>query len=232
MLFKIFENIKEIIIRASVNCRPPSDDLRIKVAASDCEKRQSFKIVHDAYVGIGYMKSRKDGIRVSSHHGRNVTNIIVAYLGGTMVGTITIVMDDVYGLPSDKDFDLNKLRGDGEVVAEYIALAIRKEYRHDNNILLPLMKYAYEMCVTYMGATKIVLATHPKNVAMYKALLTYKLLSDEVIYDKSVNGNPVNCMYLDIEETTIEMKRLYNWKFNRFNLYKYFKEDKFKQLEF
>jgi len=184
-----------------VNLAPPSN-LTFKLAETRQELESAFRILHDAYVSMGFMKPSPSGMRISIFNALPGTCTLVALWDGEVIGTVSIIQDNPMGFPIEHIFSLGRFRETNVRLAEISALAIEKRYRGDPNIILfSLFKFVYKYCNEYLGVEKILMAMPPDISEFYERILFCRRLSAQVI-DKYeyVNGAPAVGLYLDFQE--------------------------------
>lgn len=207
-----------------------SNDITFKVAESKAELEGSFKILHDAYVEQGFMEKSESGIRVTKHHLIPSTSTLAALVKNEVVGTVSLVRDNILGLPLESKFNLSKLRKKEYRLAEITCLAIGKKYRRENNknIFFPLLKFMYEYCTYFYGVDAIAIVIHPKDKEFYEALMFFEMIEENIVED--YYGAPAIAMYLDLNLALNKFKIFYSNKKDHYNLYKFFVETKFPNI--
>jgi GNAT superfamily N-acetyltransferase len=222
------------IFRAMIDCDPaPNQRLTLKIAETQDELEACFRILHDAYVGSGFMKPDPSGLRVTSYHALPTTTTLCAKFDGQVVGTISLVREGVFGFPMQSAFDLSGVRLKQGNIAEISALAVHPNFRKTGGtILFPLMKFMYEYCTTYFDTRHLVIAVNPNRIEMYESLLFFERLQAKVIknYDFA-NGAPAVGATLDLKTAPSVFKHHYGGKKPRKNLSQYFTEIKLPNIE-
>ncbi|WAC71924.1 GNAT family N-acetyltransferase [Roseateles sp. SL47] len=213
------------VYRRMVDCDPaPSERLELKVAESKEELDACFRILHDAYVGSGFMKPDPSGLRVTIYHSLPTTTTLCAKYDGEVVGTISMVREGVFGFPLQSVFDLEGVRAKGGMVAEISALAVAPAFRKTGGaILFPLMKFMHQYCTEYFDTRHLVIAVNPDKIELYEALLFFKRLKEQTVdnYDFA-NGAPAVGATLDLHEADVVFERGYRGRKARKNLHQYF----------
>jgi len=75
------------IYRSFVDCDPePDTRLVLKIAETKEELEACFQLLHDAYVGSGFMKPDPSGLRVTIYHALPTTTTLCAKFDGEVVG--------------------------------------------------------------------------------------------------------------------------------------------------
>ena len=213
------------LIRSYVDCDPaPSDRLILKIAETQQELEDCFRLLHDAYVDAGLMKPDVSGLRVTIYHALPTTTTLCAKFDGRVVGTLSLIRESALGVPLQRIFDLTQIREKEGQITEVSALAIHKDFRvTGGSILFPLMKFMYEYCTTFFDTRHLVIAVNPRHIEMYESLLFFKRLSANIVekYD-FVNGAPAVGATIDLREAPRIFKHHYASKPLRKNLYAYF----------
>ena len=213
------------IYRSFVDCDPsPDAHLVLKIAQTKEELEACFKLLHDAYVSSGFMQPAASGMRVTIYHALPTTTTLCAKYDGEVVGTISLIRESVFGFPLQAIFDLSNVRAKKGKIAEVSALAVHPKFRKTGGaILFPLMKFMYEYCTTFFDTRHLVIAVNPNRIEMYESLLFFQRLTETQVanYDFA-NGAPAVGASLDLLEAKLILKKAYNHKSQRKNLYHYF----------
>ena len=224
--FSLFPRpVRFAIYRSFVDCDPsPDSRLVLKIAETKEELQACFKLLHDAYVSSGFMQPAASGLRVTIYHALPTTTTLCAKYDGEVVGTISLIRESVFGFPLQAIFDLSSVRAKKGKIAEVSALAVHPKFRKTGGaILFPLMKFMYEYCTTFFDTRHLVIAVNPNRIEMYESLLFFRRLTENQVtnYDFA-NGAPAVGASLDLLEAKLVLKKNYNYKSKRKNLYHYF----------
>lgn len=213
------------IYRAMIDCDPqPDARLELKVAETQQELEDCFRILHDAYVASGFMKPAPSGLRVTMYHALPTTTTLCAKYDGRVVGTMSMIREGVFGFPLQAVFDLSDVRAKQGQIAEISALAVHPDFRKTGGaILFPLMKFMYQYCTEYFDTRHLVIAVNPDKIELYESLLFFERLQENVVdkYDFA-NGAPAVGATLDLPAAKDLFRRVYDRRKDRKNLYKYF----------
>lgn len=213
------------LFRSMVRCDPePDARLQLKIADTAEELEACFRLLHNAYVGSGYMRPDPSGLRVTIYHALPTTTTLCAKFDGQVVGTLSIVREGVFGFPMQSAFDLGDVRARGGNIAEISALAIHPAFRRTGgSILFPLMKFMYEYCTQYFDTRHLVIAVNPDRIELYEALLLFqRLRASEVERYDFANGAPAVGATLDLERAPSQFERHYGGRKARKDLHHYF----------
>ena len=218
-------SVRFSIYRSFVDGDPsPDSRLVLKIAETKEELEACFKLLHDAYVSSGFMQPAASGMRVTIYHALPTTTTLCAKYDGEVVGTISLIRESVFGFPLQAIFDLSNVRAKKGKIAEVSALAVHPKFRKTGGaILFPLMKFMYEYCTTFFDTRHLVIAVNPNRIEMYESLLFFERLTETQVanYDFA-NGAPAVGASLDLLEARRVLKKAYNHKSQRKNLYHYF----------
>ena len=219
------QSLRFAAYRSFVDCDPnPDPHLVLKIAQTKEELKACFELLHDAYVGSGFMRPDPSGMRVTIYHALPTTTTLCAKFDGEVVGTLSLIRESVFGFPMQSIFDLQEIREKKGRIAEVSALAVHPKFRKTGGtILFPLMKFMYEYCTTFFDTRHLVIAVNPNKIEMYQSLLSFKRLTENAVdhYDFA-NGAPAVGASLDLHLAPRIFKNIYRNKSGRKNLYTYF----------
>jgi GNAT superfamily N-acetyltransferase len=224
--FSVFpRSLRFAVYRSFVDCDPrPDQRLVLKIAQTKEELEACFRLLHDAYVGSGFMRPDPSGMRINIYHALPTSTTLCAKFDGEVVGTISLIRESVFGFPLQSIFELNEIREKKGRIAEVSALAVHPKFRNTGGtILFPLMKFMYEYCTTFFDTRHLVIAVNPNRIEMYESLLFFERLTENPVenYD-FVNGAPAVGASVDLHVAPEIFKRVYGKKPRRKNLYLYF----------
>lgn len=222
------------VYRSFVDCDPaPSPRLVLKIAETREELETCFRLLHDAYVGSGFMTPDPSGLRVTVYHALPTTTTLCAKYDGQVVGTVSLIRESAIGFPLQHIFDLTGVREKEGNIAEVSALAVHPRFRRTGGIILfPLVKFMYEYCTSFFDTRHLVIAVNPRHIEMYESLLFFRRLPGKVVrnYD-FVNGAPAVGATLDLEYAPEIMRRAYAGKPPKRNLHHYFIDTRLANIE-
>ncbi|GAB3252232.1 N-acyl amino acid synthase FeeM domain-containing protein [Chitinimonas naiadis] len=225
---------KFAVYRSFVVCDPaPSERLQLKIAETQEELEACFALLHDAYVGSGFMKPDPSGMRVTIYHALPTTTTLCAKWDGKVVGTLSLIRDSALGFPLQSIFDLTDVIRQEGAIAEVSALAIHRDFRKTGgSILFPLMKFMYEYCTAFFDTRHLVIAVNPSHIEMYESLLFFRRLTANPVanYD-FVNGAPAIGATLDLRSAPVIFRDAYSKKPPSRNLFAYFTKVRLKNIQ-
>jgi hypothetical protein len=209
------------------HCAPaPDKHLELKVASSREELDACFSLLHDTYVGAGLMAREESGLRVTPYSVLPATATLCAKYDGKVVGTVSVIADNPFGLPLQRIFDLTGVRARRGTIAEVSGLAVAPAFRRRGGIVLfPLLKLVYEYCTQFLAARHLVIAAHPRHFELFESLFCFRRLTGRIVahYD-FVNGAPAIGGSLDLQHAPEILRKQYGDRPPRRNIYRYFAE--------
>ncbi len=214
-----------IRLLAKINPEWPSESLEIKIADSESELADAYRLLHDSYVNAGFMSPQPCGMRVLPQHLLPQTTTIVAKWDGQVIGTLSLIRDNAFGLPMEKIFGLEQRRAGSRRLAEVSSLAIDPKYRGQaNQALFPLFRFVYQYAKHYFGTHEFVIAVNPSTVDMYLGFMCFeKLPAPTKSYD-FVKGAPAVGLYLNFETCEDRWRKKFGARKTSSNFHKYWTE--------
>ena len=225
-LFSFFpRDVRFAIYRSFVDCDPnPDQRLVLKIAETKEELEACFRLLHDAYVGSGFMRPDPSGMRVTIYHALPTTTTLCAKFDGEVVGTLSLIRESLFGFPLQSIFDLTPVRQLRGNLAEVSALAVHPKFRKTGGaILFPLMKFMYDYCTAFFDTRHLLIAVNPNRIEMYESLLFFQRLKENTVdnYDFA-NGAPAVGASLDLNQAAEVFEKNYGEKKLSKNLHHYF----------
>lgn len=205
-----------------------------RIARSQEELADAYRILHDCYVDMGYSEKQISGMRIVKYFALPTTTTLIACYDGHVVGTISIIRRGAFGLPMESVFDLTEFIERNEVIAEISSLAIDARFREKRGkLFLPLMKYMWEYVCRYMNLEAMVITVNPSMSDFYEAFLGFKVLPQATVSEYGfANGHPGVGLYMNIRQAPAYMEKTYGHKPSQNNLFEYFFKLKFPHFEF
>jgi hypothetical protein len=129
---------------------------------------EAYALVHDVYVGKGYMKPIAGGVRVRSFEALPEMATFVGKVDGKIVAVASIVPDSSdLGLPSDHVYpeELERLRQEPGTVFEITNLGVAPEYRN-GPLFLEVTRAAVAHAIVF-GGGNIFIAVSPGHTSFF-----------------------------------------------------------------
>lgn len=215
--FELFRN------RLSLPSEVPSDVI-FKIANTQSEFEQAFSLLHDSYVGAGFMDPTENGFRITPHHLLPTTTTLVAKKGEQVIATVALVRDSVIGLPIDSIFDLSALRKKGDRLGEISSLAIHPQYRLDKGVLLhSFIRFLWRYSLYFHGTNRFVIAVNPSMQELYESVYLFEPAVDNFRVEQYgyVKGAPAIGLQTSVDDSMQRFERLYGAKAAAKNLYQF-----------
>jgi ribosomal protein S18 acetylase RimI-like enzyme len=160
--------------------------------------REAYRLVHDVYLGTGFIRPEASGLRLRIFETSSDTATFVAKVNGRVVGVLSIVGDSPdLGLPSDSAFkeELDALRARGSRVCEVTNQAVAEEYRK-SAVPTELMRCA----ITHAwkaGYHEGVATVSPSHNGFYD-LLGFRQLGSQRSYSQKLH-DPVVALSMELQ---------------------------------
>jgi len=209
------------------NLRTVIDDVTYKIADCRQEREDAFRLIHRVYVQAGLMKSNAAGMRITPFHVLPTTDLFLAYHGGNLIYTMTLVGDDELGMPLEEVYgpEVEARRGGSNpYFAEVSCLAARQDYfpRHIMfdvfvNLAALLVQSAREN-----GVQRLLIACHPRHARFYESYLGFTRIGEQRIYSPTLNNPAVACEHDFAKLDRLKYKlyqRIYAPAFTNFELF-------------
>lgn len=227
ILTKLIPSIlRHKLFRRGLNLSIPlSADVEIKIAETQDEFHQAFRILHDSYVDAGFMDPDPSGLRVTPYHVLPGTVTYIAVTNKKVVATMSVIRDNSFGLPMQDIFDLSELRSQGQRLAEVSALAIDRNHRVQKGALLfSLIRFMWLHSYHRLGIDRFVITVNPSMSEFYEAFLLFKKLNQKSFVKKYdfVKGAPGVGQYIDLKSSAQNFLDTYGNRSPEKNLHTYF----------
>jgi len=227
LLAALPEKIRFSLMRNRVRIKSewPSESLEIKIATSEEELASAYRLLHDSYVKSGFMNPDPTGMRVLPQHLLPQTTTIVAKWDGKVIGTLSLIRDNPFGLPLEKAFDISDRRFSGRRLAEVSSLAVDPAYRGQiNSALFPMFRFVYQYARNCFGIHEFVIAVNPSMVDLYLGFMCFeRLKAQKKAYD-FVKGAPAVALYLNFETALERWRNVFAHRPESSNFLKYWTE--------
>ena len=209
-------------------------DWIFKIAETEDEFEQAFKLVHDSYVDINILKSTEHGLRASKYNALPTTTVLIVKSGDEVIATMSLIVDSQLKLPIDSLWDIQDIRSDFFKICEVSSLAIKRSHRKKRGeLLIPLCRFMYDICYEYLNLDALVITIHPNAKAFYKALFNFEEINHEVKEYESLEGAKAIGLKLNLQKTRDRFTYLLHKNKNKKqNIYSYFVEHSFKEFKY
>ncbi len=226
LILRIPQFLRAKIVRSRFEASYDLDsNLVFKAATTKDEIEQAMNLVYDAYINLNYIDENPDQLHFNKYLTLPTTTILVIKYKEEVVGTMSIVMDSSFGLPTDATWNIGQYRKNGMSIAEISALTIKRTLKSNKgHLLLPLCRLMYHYCTEILKLDGIIIATTFEVEPFYLDLLMFEKIPDSKGQRHSlVKGNKSSCCFLKLDQPLRERYfKIYGHKELKFNLHHYF----------
>jgi ribosomal protein S18 acetylase RimI-like enzyme len=161
--------------------------------------RQAYQLVHDVFLGRGFISPDPSRMRVRIYETTPETATFIAKVDDRVVAVLSVVEDSPdLGLPSDCAFkdELDALRRAGRRLCEVTNQAVAEDYRK-SAVPTELMRCAIAVSLTG-GYHEAIAAVSPSHNGFYD-LLGFRQIGAQRSYSKNID-DPVIALSMDIDQ--------------------------------
>jgi ribosomal protein S18 acetylase RimI-like enzyme len=167
-------------------------------AYTAADLRQAYQLVHDVYLGSGFINPDRSGMRLRIFEMTPETATFVAKLNGKVVGVLSVVEDSQeLGLPADGVFneEITDLRRRKRRVCEMTNQAVAEEFRK-SAVPSELMRCAFAACLSGRY-NEVAAVISPSHLGFYE-LLGFRQVGEQRSYSSAID-DPVIAVSADID---------------------------------
>ena len=171
---------------------------KIERACTFDDLREAYRLVHDIYLGTGFVRAEPSGLRLRIFETTSETATFIAKKNGRVVGVLSVVGDSGdLGLPSDTAFkaELDALRATGARLCEITNQVVDEAHRR-SAVSTELMRCAIAHQIKG-GYHFAVASVSPSHTAFYN-LLGFDAVGSERSYSQKLH-DPVVALCLNID---------------------------------
>jgi hypothetical protein len=178
-----------------------SKPLLFELAKTKDDFEASFHLLYKLYLKMGYTDSDPSEMRIIIHNLLPSTYLLLAKSENKIIGTITILMDNPFGFPMEKIFNLSSVRKPNQIGVELCGLAIHPLYRRKNGseLFYTLTEMALAYAKEQLGAHYFVSNIDPKYIDFYKSYFSVSRIEYEDGAIKNYLGAPASAIFKNIE---------------------------------
>jgi N-acyl amino acid synthase FeeM len=157
----------------------------IQVATSVREVRDANRLVFRNYVGLGYWRDDAEDLNQNRYLNLSARHVVVICEAANIVGTVSLVVDSVEGLPADsfRPDVIRRLRRQDQRIAEISAFAIVKDRSHQYNLFHFLMAFILQYGFHYLAIDQFVAVCTPRHARFYEAVYGFRKMQATSFYD-------------------------------------------------
>lgn len=201
-----------------------SRDYTFKIAETEDEVEQALHIVYDSYSSLGYIDECPEKMHFNAFLCLPTTSILIIKYKEEVVGTMSIVPDSSFGLPSESTWDLSHIKAKNPQIGEISSLTIKKSHKTSRgHLLLTLCKLMYEFNMKLLHLDGVVLAATVEVEPFYTDLLLFKKVIAHTGQEHGrVKGNKSTCCFLNFNKAWENYVKEYGRKEKKRNLFYFF----------
>lgn len=201
-----------------------SRDYTFKIAETEDEVEQALHIVYDSYTSLGYIDECPEKMHFNAFLCLPTTSILIIKYKEEVVGTMSIVPDSSFGLPSEATWDLSAIKAKNPQIGEISSLTIKKSHKTSRgHLLLTLCKLMYEFNMKLLHLDGVVLAATVEVEPFYTDLLLFKKVVAKTGQEHMrVKGNKSTCCFLNFNKAWENYIKEYGKKEKKRNLFYFF----------
>ena len=177
------------------------DKITYKIADSKELLMQSYQLVYQRYLDVGFCKENNTKMYFGFHELLTDTRTFVAEIDGKVIATLSVIIDNPAGIPSDHLFsnELNSFRGPSRKIAEISRFAVNSEYKkYSISIFQYLFQLLYHTYVISSNVTDCVILVEPRHCKVYKKFNFVEV--SEVKLDEDAENAESKLMLLKLRE--------------------------------
>jgi hypothetical protein len=170
----------------------------VKIASEPGEWAQAFRLVAANYQALGYDPPGAGALRFTPYHALPETVTFVAREHGQVVGTLSLVPDNVVlGLPLESIYgpEVAALRAEGKRLAEVVSLAGTGGGRASFPITFALMHLMTHYFLR-QHADAMLISVHPRHRPFYQRMFGFVVFGPRRDYP-AVQNHPAEALLLD-----------------------------------
>lgn len=224
-MLRTAEECRIVRLRRSRLLRPAraqDDAPRAQWAETPADLARAFRLVHDEYLRLGYLKQpAPHGMFYSGHHLLPSSATAVIKKADAVIATVSFIQDSSsLHLPMDTVFaeELNNLRRVGRRLAEYSGLATGRGFCW-RSLFMPLCRLVHQQALE-RRIDDVCIMVNPKHVAFYQRMLLFEPLGPERHYGRL--GAPAVALHMDLSRNVQEMMAAYAHLDRDQDLHRYF----------
>lgn len=151
-----------------------SNNIKIELIKNKSELEEVYKLTYKSYYQAGLIGKNKNEKVI--HHpeldSNNSTFIIAAKIGNRIIGTLTLSIDDVDGLPVDGSFktETDKIRKEGLKLASCWRIAIDPEYNASVAVLIKIIQKMVDL-IFKNNIDTVVFVFSPRHAKIYSKMI-------------------------------------------------------------
>ena len=147
------------------------NNISFKIADTKELLLQSYQLVYKRYIDVGFCKKNENQIYFGFHDLLIDTRTFVAEIDGKVIATLSVIIDNSAGLPSDHLFynEINHFRDSNKKIAEISRFAVSQDYKKYSVLIFQyLFQLLYHSYVFRSNVTDCIIMVEPRHCKVYK----------------------------------------------------------------
>ena len=147
------------------------NNISFKIADTKELLLQSYQLVYKRYIDVGFCKKNENQIHFGFHDLLIDTRTFVAEIDGKVIATLSVIIDNSAGLPSDHLFcnEINNFRDANKKIAEISRFAVSQDYKKYSVLIFQyLFQLLYHSYVISSNVTDCIIMVEPRHCKLYK----------------------------------------------------------------
>lgn len=153
------------------------DPIRVVTAATDEQRALAWELVARRYAWRGYRASSAMADYPDAQRAPYYTTLL-AYRGGTPVGTVTLGVDSAAGLLVDEvnKPEVDRIRALSRRASELVRLAIDED-AESKQVWLALLQGLNQLCRRIHDLTDMLIEVNPRHVVFYRRVFGFRVIA-------------------------------------------------------
>lgn len=197
-------------VRGSVQLPMDTEsEIQVSIALDLNEIRAAIELLNRSYKELGYINAEERLLEINKYIAQPDAAVLIAKLGDTIIGTLTVVQRNAMRLPAEDAFSLDTQLAATERAGEFTCLVVEPRFRRRQGFQATflLMRYAYWLSVNRFALDKIFVVCQPEHVAFYRGLFGFRLIEGKNTVN-DYKGSPAACVLLDVIDAQTHMRNV------------------------
>jgi hypothetical protein len=179
----------------------PDKPYEAEMARSGPVLLRAWNLMYRVYLEKAYAQPDPRRLWYGLHDALPGTGTIVAFDGGDIVGTVSVIPDSPLGYPAETLYEneVDELRDAGRRPVEVGSLGVCPTRERDSSIVTNLFDLLSLYARDVTGATDLIITVNPRHEKFYRRMLLFERMGIEKSYDR-VGKAPTVFMRLDLDK--------------------------------
>ncbi len=202
-----------------------NNNITIKIADTSSELSSAFSLTQRSYEKANLLNKNSSRQRLTKYHLLPTTKVIVAKVGDTVIGTISLILDSPIGLPIDSMVPIDLMRKNMKRICEVSSFAIDEKWRsRANGLFFPLTLFTLKYSIELMKADSLVIVTNERARFIYEDIFFFNPISLCPDRYRNVNDQNAYAQKLILKDVYHLFKKSYEHRRVEQNLFEMMEE--------